>query len=106
MAISPICTRSSSRDATIASTIRSRWMAPHLLNPSNGWIMNTNDWPYSAAGAQSPKREDYPRYMDTVGENPRGIHATMVLQDKKDFTLATLNAAAYDTYLPAFERLI
>ena len=80
--------------------------APHLLNPSNGWIMNTNDWPYAAAGAQSPKREDYPRYMDTVGENPRGIHATMVLQDKKDFTLATLNAAAYDTYLPAFARLI
>src|SRR3984957_16920669 len=80
--------------------------APHLLNPSNGWIMNTNDWPYSAAGAQSPKREDYPRYMDTVGENPRGIHATMVLQDRKDFTLATLNAAAYDTYLPAFARLV
>jgi len=80
--------------------------APHLLNPSNGWIMNTNDWPYSAAGAQSPKREDYPRYMDTVGENPRGIHATMVLQDNKDFTLATLTAAAYDTYLPAFARLI
>jgi acyl-homoserine-lactone acylase len=80
--------------------------APHLLNPSNGWIMNTNDWPYSAAGAQSPKREDYPRYMDTVGENPRGIHATMVLQNRKDFTLAALNAAAYDTYLPALARLI
>jgi acyl-homoserine-lactone acylase len=80
--------------------------APHLLNPSNGWIMNTNNWPYSAAGAQSPKREDYPRYMDTVGENPRGIHATMVLQDRKDFTLAALNTAAYDTYLPAFARLI
>jgi acyl-homoserine-lactone acylase len=80
--------------------------APHLLNPPNGWIMNTNDWPYSAAGAQSPKREDYPRYMDTVGENPRGIHATMVLQDRNDFTLAALNAAAFDTYLPAFARLI
>ena len=80
--------------------------APHLLNPPNGWIMNTNDWPYSAAGAQSPKREDYPRYMDTVGENPRGIHATLVLQDRKDFTLAALNAAAFDTYLPAFARLI
>lgn len=80
--------------------------APHLLNPPNGWIMNTNDWPYSAAGSASPKQENYPRYMDTAGENPRGIHATMVLKDKKDFTLSSLNAAAYDSYLPAFARLI
>ena len=80
--------------------------APHLLNPSNGWIMNTNNWPYSAAGALSPKRADYPRYMDTAGENPRGIHAQILLQDRKDFTLASLNAAAYDPYLPAFARLL
>ncbi len=23
--------------------------APQVLNPPNGWVMNTNDWPYSAA---------------------------------------------------------
>jgi acyl-homoserine-lactone acylase len=80
--------------------------APHLLNPSNGWVMNTNNWPYSAAGPNSPKRENYPRYMDTVGETPRGLHATRVLQNKHDFTAASLNAAAFDSYLPAFERLI
>ena len=80
--------------------------APHLLNPPNGWIMNTNNWPYSAAAANSPKRENYPRYMDTAGETPRGVHATIVLQDKKDFTLSSLNDAAFDSYLPAFARLI
>lgn len=80
--------------------------APHLLNPANGWIMNTNNWPYSAAGASSPKRENYPRYMDSVGENPRGLHATMVLSDKRDFTLASLITAAFDSYLPAFARQI
>jgi len=79
---------------------------PHVLNPPNGWVMNTNDWPFSAAGSNSPKREDYPRYMDTAGENPRGVHARLVLQDKKDFTLASLNAAAFDSYLPAFSQLI
>ena len=41
--------------------------APHLLNPASGWIFNTNDWPYSAAGPDSPRRSDYPRYMDTAG---------------------------------------
>jgi acyl-homoserine-lactone acylase len=80
--------------------------APHLLNPANGWIMNTNDWPYSAAGPDSPRRDNYPRYMDSVGENPRGIHATMVLSDKRNFTLPSLITAAFDSYLPAFARQI
>ena len=79
---------------------------PHLLNPPNGWIMNTNDWPYSAAGAYSPKRERFPRYMDTAGENPRGIHATLLLQGRKGFTASSLRAAAFDSYLPALARLI
>jgi len=80
--------------------------APQVLNPPNGWVMNTNDWPYSAAGPYSPKREQFPRYMDTAGENPRGIHAARVLADRRDFTQSSLNAAAFDPALPAFERLI
>jgi acyl-homoserine-lactone acylase len=80
--------------------------APHLLNPPNGWIFNTNDWPYSAAGPYSPKRADYPRYMDTFGENPRGIHATRVLTGQQGFTLPSLITAAFDSYLPAFARQI
>jgi acyl-homoserine-lactone acylase len=79
---------------------------PQLLNPPNGWIMNTNDWPYSAAGPYSPKRADFPRYMDTRGENPRGLHATRLLTGKMDFTLEGLRAAAFDSYLPAFAKLI
>jgi acyl-homoserine-lactone acylase len=78
--------------------------APHLLNPPNGWIFNTNDWPYSAAGPYSPKRTDYPRYMDSFGENPRGLHATRLLSDQKDVTKASLITAAFDSYLPAFAR--
>jgi acyl-homoserine-lactone acylase len=80
--------------------------APHLLNPPNGWIFNTNDWPYSAAGPYSPKRADFPRYMDTAGENPRGLHAQLVLANKHDFTLGSLIAAAYDPYLTAFAQLV
>jgi acyl-homoserine-lactone acylase len=80
--------------------------APHLLNPASGWIFNTNDWPYSAAGPDSPRQADYPRYMDTAGENPRGVHAARLLAGRKDFTLSSLQTAAYDPYLPAFARLI
>jgi len=80
--------------------------APHLLNPPNGWIFNTNDWPYSAAGPDSPKLKDYPHYMDQAGENPRGIHATRVLTGHQGFTPASLITAAFDSYLPAFARQI
>jgi len=79
---------------------------PHLLNPANGWIANSNNWPYSAAGASSPRAADFPRYMDQAGENPRGLHYPRVLNGKTDFDLASLIGAAYDPYLPAFANLI
>jgi len=80
--------------------------SPHVVDPPNGWVMNTNNWPYSAAGPNSPKRESFPRYMDTHGENPRGLHATRVLDGQKRFTLTGLRDAAFDSYLPAFAQLV
>jgi acyl-homoserine-lactone acylase len=79
---------------------------PHVVNPPNGWVFNTNDWPYSAAGPYSPKRADFPRYMDTFGENPRGIHATRLLTGARDLTMPGLINMAFDSDLPAFARLI
>jgi acyl-homoserine-lactone acylase len=79
---------------------------PGLLNPASGWLYNTNNWPWSAAGPSSPKRQDYPAYVESGGENARGLHAIRVLQGKKDFTLDSLIAAAYDSYLTAFQDLI
>jgi acyl-homoserine-lactone acylase len=79
---------------------------PHVVDPPNGWVMNTNNWPWSAAGPDSPKAADFPRYMDQVGENPRGPHAELVLNARRDFTPQTLIAAAYDPYLTAFARLV
>jgi len=80
--------------------------APHLLNPASGWLYNTNNWPWSAAGPSSPKQADYPKYVDSGRESARGLHAIRVLQNKKDFTLDSLIAAAYDSYLPWFEKPI
>jgi acyl-homoserine-lactone acylase len=77
-----------------------------LLNPSTGWIANTNNWPFSAAGAASPRREDYPAYMWTKGENPRGLHAALVLQNIHDVTLDSLIAAGYDPHLTGFDALL
>jgi len=77
---------------------------PHLLNPRVGWLYNSNNWPWSAAGPDSPKKEDFPLYVETGGETARGLHAIRVLQDRKDFTVDSLIAAAYDRYLTWFEK--
>ncbi len=89
------------------------WQGPEKLentimvkNPKVGWVMNTNNWPFTAAGPDSPKQENYPRYMWSVGENPRGHHAVEVLTGKHDFTLDSLIAAAYDPHLTGFDGLI
>jgi acyl-homoserine-lactone acylase len=89
------------------------WQGPHavadtitLLNPSNGWLYNSNNWPFTAAGDQSPKRENYPRYMWTTGENPRGPHSIEVLGKLQHATLDSLIAAGYDGHLTAFDVLL
>ncbi len=79
---------------------------PTLFNPANGWIQNTNNSPWTAAGPYSPKQRDYPRYVDVYEDNPRGVHAVRVLSARKDFTLQSLIDAAFDSYQPAFALLL
>jgi acyl-homoserine-lactone acylase len=80
--------------------------SPNVINPKSGWAYNTNNFPYSAAGPDSPKQSDYPKYMDAGSENARGIHAIRLLSNKKDFTLNSLMEAAYDSYMPPFAESI
>lgn len=79
---------------------------PNLLNPASGWLYNANNWPYSAAGASSPKREAYPAYMERGGETPRGLHALRLLEGGEGWTLESLRAAAFDPWLPGFATLV
>jgi acyl-homoserine lactone acylase PvdQ len=79
---------------------------PGLRNPASGWLYNTNNWPWSAAGPDSPKKENFPVYVERNSENARGLHAIKVLSNKTDFTIESLIAAAYDSYLPYFEESI
>jgi acyl-homoserine-lactone acylase len=110
------------RDATIdfarpvdGSDPRTDWKGLHtmgeivtLKNPASGFIYNSNDWPWRAAGTtgSSPDSLRFPRYMNSSGFQWRGPHALRVLEGKTGFTLDGLIAAAYDSYLPAFETLV
>ena len=81
--------------------------SPGLKNPKSGWLYNSNNWPWSAAGPDSLKRDAFPSYVDRgTEESPRGKHALKVFPGKTDFTLDSLLAAAYDSYLPYFAEEI
>ena len=78
-----------------------------ILNPGTGWIQNCNSTPFTAAGAFSPKRENYPVYMAPDVENFRGLHAIKVLEEQKEkLSLDDFLTLAHDPYLPAFSYLI
>jgi acyl-homoserine lactone acylase PvdQ len=79
---------------------------PNLFNPASGWLYNSNDWPWQAAGPNSQKQSDFPKYVDSGVASARGIHVQRVLRDRKDFTLDGLRQAAYDSYLVWFEKPI
>ena len=81
--------------------------SPNVFDPKGGWIQNTNNWPFSAAGPESPRARDYAPYFEGgEGENARGLHAIEVLSRERAFTLDKLIAAAYDPHLIAFDALV
>jgi acyl-homoserine-lactone acylase len=77
--------------------------SPSVENPPNGWVYNTNNWPYTAAGPNSKKKSDFPAYFDRNGENPRGVHALRLFSQKRQYTLDTLTSTVFDSQQPEFE---
>jgi acyl-homoserine lactone acylase PvdQ len=76
------------------------------INPPNGWLQNCNSTPYTVAGSNSPKKENYPAYMAPDGENFRGINAVRTLSEGSNYTIDKVIKAGYDTRLSAFEVLV
>ena len=79
---------------------------PNSIDPPNGWVFNSNDWLYSAAGSYSPKPANFPAYLDTAGESYRTIHETRLLTQPGKWSLDRLQTAAFDSAQPSFEVLV
>lgn len=95
------------------STSATEWKGYHSINetvfsinPENGWLQNCNSTPFTVAGVNSPKKENYPAYMAPDGENFRGLNAVRVLGEENKYTIDKVIKAGYDTRLTAFELLI
>lgn len=81
---------------------------PHLLDPANGWLYNSNNWPWSSAGPDSPRRADFPAYVDRGRfESMRGVHAVKVLTGIHDLTLdGLIHQVGFDSYQPWFTHTV
>ena len=81
---------------------------PHLKDPAVGWLYNSNNWPWSAAGPDSPKRADFPVYVERGRfESMRGVHALRVLTGIHDLTLnGLIHNVDFDSYQPWFTHTI
>jgi acyl-homoserine-lactone acylase len=79
---------------------------PTVIDPKGGWLYNSNDAPWRAAGADSPRKDAFPNYMDQAGPNPRGDHATTLLGAAKSLTPEGLRKIAYDPWMPTFTQMV
>jgi len=82
--------------------------SPNAVNPPVGWVYNSNNWPWSVGGPDSPKRTDFPKYVERgTYETPRGHHALRLLGGHPHHLgISSLTALAFDSYLPFFARTI
>jgi acyl-homoserine lactone acylase PvdQ len=81
---------------------------PNAINPASGFVYNSNDWPWDAAGKASIDSAKFPPYVEkSHSQSARGQHALRVLPGRKDLTIDRLiTDVAFDSYQPGFATAI
>ena len=79
---------------------------PQLLNPASGFLQNCNQTPFATTNGDNPRPEDFPPYMVTEKDNPRGRISRRLLSRKEKFTLDSLCEAAFDTTVLVAEETV
>jgi acyl-homoserine-lactone acylase len=72
---------------------------PQVLNPSSGWMQNTNSSPFETTVDDNPNPDDFPDYM--VGQHYGAVRARVsrqLLSAEEKFTFDEFKAAIFSTY--------
>lgn len=79
---------------------------PQLLNPTTGWMQNTNTTPFHATATGNPDSTKYPKYMVTEGDNARARASRRLLSMPQKFSFEDWKRMAFDTYYLVAEEQI
>ena len=81
--------------------------SPNVLNPPNGWLYNTNNWPWSAAGPEQPEAGGlsrlHGRRRREPARHPRDPGAARTGRTSRSIGCATRRSTAIS---PAFAQLV
>ncbi|MCG8470103.1 MAG: penicillin acylase family protein [Gemmatimonadetes bacterium] len=80
---------------------------PQVFDPANGWVLNTNSTPFTAAPDLPFDRSDFPAYMvGDESDNPRARSSRRILESIDDVTFDEFATLVWDTYLSGAETLV
>jgi acyl-homoserine lactone acylase PvdQ len=102
------------RDPVDGSDPRTEWGdyhpladLPQVLNPTSGFLLNTNSAPFVATDSVPFAREDFPPYM--IGDeenNPRAVSSRRILESMSGVTFDEFAHAVWDTRLSLADSLL
>ena len=96
--------RGRQRSATEWQGVHALRREPERDQPAGGWVFNTNNWPYSAAGPDSPKQATTRATWIRAARTRAASTPCACSQDATAFTLDTLRDAAFDRLSPRLRR--
>jgi acyl-homoserine-lactone acylase len=79
---------------------------PQILNPSSGWLQNTNTTPFLTTTSDNPDKTQFPTYMVREGDNARARASRRLLSQSKKFTFDEWQQMGFNTYFLVAEEEI
>ena len=91
--------------------------SPNVLNPKSGWLYNTNNWPWSAAGRTARSRRTIPPYVDCSRREParharhpgarrqEGLHARLAASPRRSTATCRRSTQLLPPLFEAYDAL-
>lgn len=79
---------------------------PQLTNPASGWMQNCNTTPFLLTDRGNPDSANYPRYMVTERDNPRGKVSRVLLAGQEKFSWDDWVKLGFDTRVIMADSLL